>query len=76
MIVRSGRYKVRIIDCSRSCHYRIEHKLPFITPKTTLPKNVMSGPLDFIILRGALTKGRWDQLKKLKFGLKISTYQK
>jgi hypothetical protein len=32
----------------------------------------MSGLLDFIIRRGALTKGRWNQLKRVKFGLKIA----
>jgi hypothetical protein len=41
-------------------------------PKITLLKNVMSGLLDFVIRRGALTKGRWDQLKRVKFGLKIA----
>jgi hypothetical protein len=72
MKVRSDRYNVEIIDCSRCCHYKIEQKFSFIMPKTTLPKNVMSGLLDFIIRRGALTKGRWDQLKRVKFGLKIA----
>jgi hypothetical protein len=43
-------------------------------PKTTLPKNMMSGLLDFIIRRGALTKGRWDLLKKVKYGLKVVRY--